>query len=179
MIPKYLEGKALPKHIQVALSYIGTKEIVGKKHNATILAWAKELGLEKIYTNDELAWCGLFFAHVMKEAGRRVDLSTRDAYDYLRAAKYVDMPNVTKVTKGEERVGDILIFQRPGGGHIGFLVYANDKNLGTLGGNQGNAVSIVPIERSRLVACLRPNYISYKPVEVILATTDKVSSNEA
>lgn len=179
MTPKYLEGKALPKHIQVALSYIGTKEIVGKKHNATILAWAKELGFEKIYTNDELAWCGLFFAHVMKEAGRRVDLSTRDAYDYLRAAKYVDMPNVTKVAKGEERVGDILIFQRPGGGHIGFLVYANSRNFGTLGGNQGNKVGIDEINKDRLIACLRPNYISYKPIEVIVSTTGIVSSNEA
>ena len=179
MIPSYLQGKELPKHIQVALSLIGTKEIVGSRHSDIILGWAKELGLEKVYTNDELAWCGLFFAYVMKEANRRVDLNTKDAYDYLRAAKYANMPNVTRVPKGEEKMGDILIFQRPGGGHIGWYVYGNNKNFGVLGGNQGNAVSVVEISKARLTHALRPSYISYRPYELIVSNGGVVSTNEA
>jgi len=178
MIPSFVNG-TVPRHIQVAFSLVGTKEIVGSKHNATILQWAKDLGLEKIYTKDETAWCGLFFAHVMKEANRRVDLSTKDPYDYLRALKYVNMPNVTKVAKGEEMFGDILIFQRPEGGHIGFYSSESEKAFSVLGGNQGNAVSLVNIAKDRLVACLRPNYISFKPQKYITASNGKISTNEA
>lgn len=51
MIPKYLEGKVLPRHLQVAFGLFGTKEIVGKANNATIMSWAKELDIDDIYTN--------------------------------------------------------------------------------------------------------------------------------
>ena len=45
--------------IEIASKLIGTREIIGKQHNPVILDWAKELGLDKVYTNDEIPWCGL------------------------------------------------------------------------------------------------------------------------
>jgi uncharacterized protein (TIGR02594 family) len=179
MIPDFLKGFQLPAHMQVAFNLIGTKEIVGAKHNETILQWARDLGLGKVYTNDEMAWCGLFFAHVMKEANRRVELNTKDPYDYLRALKYADMPGATKVAKGDERLGDILIFKRPEGGHIGFYVSEATNSFSVLGGNQGNAVSLTNIAKDRLFACLRPNYISYVPQKHLVNNGVKLSTNEA
>lgn len=165
--------------MEIGYALIGTKEVVGKQHSPIILGWARDLGLSRIYTNDEMAWCGLFFAYVMKQAGREVILPTKDKYDYLRALKYVSMPNVTAIPKGQEMFGDILIFQRPEGGHIGFYSSENDKSFSVLGGNQGNAVSLVNISKSRLVACLRPNYTSFQPQKYIVAANGKLSTNEA
>ncbi len=175
----YLKDKVLPRHMTIALGLVGTKEIVGTKHSETILGWAKELGLGDIYTNDELAWCGLFFAYVMKLAGREVKLNTKDSYDYLRALKYQSMPNVIKVAKGEEKVGDILIFQRPEGGHIAFNAGETKDAFVCLGGNQSNMVCLTNISKSRLVASLRPNYETYKPFLALVDNEGKLSSNEA
>lgn len=179
MIPEYLKNKTIPAHMKIAYSLIGTKEYAGTKDNPVILQWAKDLGLEKVYKADQTPWCGLFFAYVMMKANRRVDLNTKDPYDYLRALKYQSMPNVTVVPKGEEAFGDILIFQRPEGGHIGFYNGQTNDTFNVLGGNQGDSVSLVNIAKSRLVKCLRPNYISFKPFPVILASNGKISTNEA
>ena len=56
----WLKKEKSPKILVEAVKLIGTKEIVGKAHNPTILSWAKALNLEKTYTNDEIPWCGLF-----------------------------------------------------------------------------------------------------------------------
>ena len=179
MIPNFLKGYQMPRHMQIAFSLIGTTEIVGKNHNKTILQWANDLGLGKVYTNDEMAWCGLFFAHVMKEAGRRVDLNTKDPYDYLRAAKYANMNGAEIIDSKDAAFGDVLIFQRPGGGHIGFYVSESENFYSVLGGNQSNSVNLTNIHKNRLTHCLRPTYISHRPQKFNIDRAGGVSSNEA
>lgn len=179
MVPDFLKGKYIPKHMQIAYDLLGTKEVQGTINSPIILEWARELGLDDIYTNDSLAWCGLFFCYVMKKAGREVKLNTKDKYDYLRALKYQTMPNVTEVPKGKESFGDILIFQRPEGGHIGLYFSESKNTFSVLGGNQGDKVSIINISKSRLVKCLRPNYTTFKPEKYLLASNGKISTNEA
>ena len=176
MIPKYLEGKDLPKHLQIALDFQGITEIVGSKSNPLILSWAKELGLSDIYTNDDTAWCGLFFAICAKRSGRELP-TFKDKYDYLRALKYcgIWLPVMTK----DASVGDVLIFQRPSGGHIGFYVAESLTSYFVLGGNQGNSVSISEIAKSRCVAIRRPKYDNLKVVAVHLGSGGKLSENEA
>lgn len=171
--------KILPKHMTIAYGLIGTKEIVGSKHSPIILGWAKELGLDKIYTNDELAWCGLFFAYVMMKADRKVVLPGNDSYDYLRALRYQFMPNVVEVKEGDECVGDILIFQRPEGGHIGFCASMSDTTYSVLGGNQSNQVCLTNILKSRCVKRLRPIYKTYQPFAAIKSAVGGISTNEA
>ena len=46
----YLNSNVLPKHLFEAVKLLGTKEIAGVKSNKEILQWAKECGLDKIYT---------------------------------------------------------------------------------------------------------------------------------
>ena len=58
--------------VDVARSYIGTREIKGPKHNQTIMGWIKRLGSKVLgiaVSDDETPWCGTFMAQVMVEAG--------------------------------------------------------------------------------------------------------------
>lgn len=176
MIPKYLEGKVLPRHLQIALDFQGIKEIPGAASNQTILSWAKELGIDDIYKNDDTAWCGLFFAIVCKRANRELPKFT-DKYDYLRALKYAGLwlPVMAKASS----VGDVLIFRRPQGGHIGFYVAESPTTYFVLGGNQNNSVNITEIEKSRCVAIRRPNYNTYTPFSIALNSNGRISTNEA
>lgn len=58
-----------PRVLLEALALFGTRETPGAASNPAILAWAKETGLARDYTNDGIAWCGLFVAVVTKRAG--------------------------------------------------------------------------------------------------------------
>ena len=66
---QWLNKMSGPKVMIEAIKLYGTKEIVGRQHSKEILSWAKELGLEKTYNADEIAWCGLFVAKVIQKAG--------------------------------------------------------------------------------------------------------------
>lgn len=48
--------------------------------------------------------------------------------------------------------GAVLVFRRPGGGHVGFYVGEDSRCYRVLGGNQGDAVSVAWIEKSRCIA---------------------------
>jgi uncharacterized protein (TIGR02594 family) len=52
--------------------------------------------------------------------------------------------------------GAILVFDRAGGGHIGFYVGEDAGHYFILGGNQGNAVSVMKLGKSRLLASRWP-----------------------
>src|SRR4051812_880027 len=92
-----------PRLVVEGVKLLGTHEIVGQKNSPIIMGWAKELGIDNIYPNDEMAWCGLAMARVITNADKPLGL--RD-YDILRAESYrkwgvhVDVP----------MFGDVLIF---------------------------------------------------------------------
>ena len=97
------------------------------------------------YNADSVPWCGLFVATCMAEAGIApppiaVRASSWDAFG----------------EPARPFVGAVLRFDRPGGGHVGFAVGEDATRLFVLGGNQGDRVSIVPIDKARLVACRAP-----------------------
>jgi uncharacterized protein (TIGR02594 family) len=173
-MPTYLKEKYLPRHIQTALDWLNVSEIPGAKSNPLILAWADELGLKNIYTSDNMAWCGLFVSICLKRAGRPIPIP-KDIYDYMRALKFQTLWNKTD-TAG---LGDILVFSREGGGHVGFYVGETTTTYMVLGGNQGDKVSIVPILKSRCVAIRRPIYANYKPEKILVDTSAPISTNEA
>ncbi len=49
-------------------------------------------------------------------------------------------------------VGAVVSISREGGGHVGFAVGQDAARIFVLGGNQSNAVSVAPIEKSRFIA---------------------------
>lgn len=162
------------KWFEVAKSLIGTREIVGPKHNPTILAWAKKLGAKVLgisITDDETAWCGLFVAHCVSEAGLTpapiaVRASSWEAWGAnLRADRLAP--------------GAVLVFKRPGGGHVGFYVGEDAMAYHVLGGNQGNAVSVTRIEKARCVARRWPAGVPVTGAPVWINGTGKLSKNEA
>lgn len=161
----------LPRVIQHGLSLLGTEEIPGPKSNEVIMQWAEDLGLDK-YTNDDIAWCGLFVAKVCQLAGRDVVPSPLWARNWAGWGE--------PVTDGA-KLADILVFRRGTGGHVGFYIAESADTYFVLGGNQGNEVSIVEIAKSRCIAVRRPKY-NNMPESVkkyVVSSSGTVSTNEA
>ena len=168
----YLLKEKSPKILVEAVKRLGVKEIVGAKHNPVILGWAKELGLEKVYTKDEIPWCGLFIAYCAHSAGVQVVDKPLWALSWAKYGKKV----------AEPMLGDILTFKRDGGGHVGIYVGEDKDCYHVLGGNQGNAVTITRILKSRLNQARRTAWKVAQPDNVRkiqLTGKGEISKNEA
>lgn len=136
-----------PPWLREAKRHIGLAEIPGPRHNPTILGWAKRLGAKVLgitVTDDETPWCGTFAAHCIDAAG----LSPPQIA--VRAKAWAD--GWGRQLTGP-RYGMIVVFDRRGGGHVGFYVGEDDEGMiHVLGGNQGNRVSVMRLPRRQLVA---------------------------
>jgi uncharacterized protein (TIGR02594 family) len=172
---RFLESLKIPRTIQEALRLYGIHEVKGTTHNQVILDWAKELGISSIVKDDEQAWCGLFAGVVVTRAGKELPLKS---YDILRALKWVAFGR--EIPKVDASLGDVLIFKREGGGHVGFYVGEDAAAYHVLGGNQSDMVCMTRIAKNRLFAVRRPIY-NNQPASVkryVLGATGPVSTNE-
>jgi uncharacterized protein (TIGR02594 family) len=168
----------LPRTISEALNLYGITEIVGSKHNRTIMEWAKELTEAGCnlsdYSNDEIPWCGLFAAIV---TFRRRGNIKEVVPSPLWARSWSNYGRPVQVAG----LGDVLVFSRNGGGHVGFYIAEDSACYHVLGGNQSNAVTITRILKSRCIARRRPIYINtpdtVKPY--LVGASGEISSNEA
>lgn len=171
----YLNEENSPQILVQAKMLLGTREIVGTVNSKTIMSWAKGLGLEKIYTSDEIAWCGLFMAEVCKRAGVDSNLKPKDSLWALNWSKFGTKQSVAML-------GDVLTFKRKTGGHVGIYVGEDDVCYHILGGNQSNMVCVTRIEKSRLNSIRRTNWKVKQPsnVRVIkLQSNGVISQNES
>lgn len=169
----FIKDLKAPKVMQIAKQFIGTKEIIGKAHNNVIMGWAKELGLKE-YTADEIPWCGLFVAYCIKQAGYIVVEKPLWAQNWMRFGNRESILTAA--------YGDILVFSRNGGGHVGFYVGEDPDYFHVLGGNQSDSVNIMRIAKSRCVAVRRCPWKVGQPSEVkkyFVSGGGKVSTNEA
>jgi len=123
----YLKRENAPQILVQARALIGTKEIIGTKSNDVIMSWAKDLGIENTYTNDDIAWCGLFMAIVCKRANLEINMTAREALWALNWNKFGTRQTVAML-------GDILTFRRQSGGHVGIYVGEDDLCYHVLGG---------------------------------------------
>jgi uncharacterized protein (TIGR02594 family) len=174
-IYSYLEKETAPQLLVQAISFIGTKEVAGKVHSNIIMNWAKDLGIEKTYTNDEIAWCGLFMAAVCKRAGISMNMTAKESLWALNWNKFGTRQKIAML-------GDILTFSRNGGGHVGIYVGEDDKCYHVLGGNQSDMVCITRIEKTRLSQIRRTSWKVAQPQSVrriILNSQGIISTNEA
>lgn len=149
----------LPRTITEGLHLVGVHEVVGKGSNKTILAWRDQLNLAGVkvvgFSDDDIPWCGLFAAIVAHRAGKAVPEGPLWARNW---AKFGDPVSIAGL-------GDVLVFARGGGGHVGFYVAEDATAYHVLGGNQGNRVCITRIAKDRCIARRRPRYIN-KPLSV-------------
>lgn len=164
--------KPLPWIISEGMKLIGITEIVGPKHNEDIMGWAKELSIG-VYTKDEIPWCGLYVAIVCKYAKKGIISGPLWARNWLKWG--------VGVAKNEAGLGDILVFERGSGGHVGLYIAEDKTCYHVLGGNQGNKVSITRVAKNRLLGARRAKYnnvpITVKPY--LVASNGTISQNEA
>jgi uncharacterized protein (TIGR02594 family) len=167
----WLKQETSPRILVQAVSLIGTREIIGKNHNPVILSWAIELGL-KVYTNDEIPWCGLFVAYCAHKAGVEVVDGPLWALNWAKYGTKESTP----------MLGDVLTFKRDGGGHVGLYVGEDRTHYHVLGGNQNNQVNVMRIAKSRLHQARRTAWKIAQPANVRvvnLSSQGIISNNEA
>lgn len=174
----WLFDEPAPRMIVEARSLLGVEEVRGEEDNPVIIGWAKEIGrtIENLYKYDNIPWCGLFVGVVAHRAGKSVNQA-----QLLSARSWLKW--------GSERVshpklGDVLVFWRgnPRGwqGHVGLYVGEDDFAYHVLGGNQNDSVSIVRIDKRRLLGA-RYEYKIGQPSNVrriFLQPTGALSENE-
>lgn len=144
---KHLNQPNLPKLVKFGLTLMGVKEIVGRQHNHVILQWAKDLNISN-YTNDEIPWCGLAVAKICQLAGRPVVTNPLWARNWAKWG----------VDGKVAILGDILVFSRKAGGHVGLYIAEDEVNYHVMGGNQANAFNIILLKKERCIAIRRPIY---------------------
>lgn len=166
--------QGLPRMIQEGLALYGTYEVPGVKNNPVIVAWAGETKTtaDDWYKADSTPWCGLFMAIVAQRAGRPIPPQ------HLKALAWAEFGVPAK----DAMLGDVLVFTRKGGGHVGLYVGEDAKNYFVLGGNQSDTVNIMPLAKNRAVAIRRPVYKN-QPASVKSYWYDRngtpISTNEA
>lgn len=171
----FLKTITPPRIIREALALYGTTETAGSKSNPIILAWAKETNTkdDNWYNDDSIPWCGLFCAVVAQRAEWEIPAEP------LRALSWANFGN--PINKNDAVLGDILVFVRKGGGHVGLYVGEDVNNFYVLGGNQSDKVNITKIAKNRLHAVRRPKYRIAQPESAkkyFYSVNGEVSTNE-
>ena len=131
-----------PVWLTRARTYLGTSEIPGKQTAPTIARWLREL--KSIWSDDETPWCGTFVASMFRETDKGIALPVH----WYRARAWLDWG----VPLHKPALGCVVVYERAGGGHVGFVVGTDVLGrVMTLGGNQGNRVSIAPFDQWRVL----------------------------
>ncbi len=172
-----------PAWLTTARKLLGTREAAGAANNPTIIGWGKRLGVKvlgMVYNADSTPWCGLFVAQCLSAGG--IDLAASGFNRMtvaVRAKAWATWGANLRTT--HLAPGAILVFDRPGGGHVGFYVGEDATAYHVLGGNQSNNVTIARIEKSRLLASRWPKGVPVVggPVRMAIVAGVPLSRNEA
>lgn len=172
---RWLERETGPRILLEALKLYGTKETQGPASTPAIISWASEVGSKKLgidYKDDAVAWCGLFMSVCAQRAGLTLPSVPVRALSWVMFGTAVAAP----------MLGDVLIFTRKGGGHVGLYIGEDAEAYHVLGGNQGDAVSITRVVKDRLTAARRTPWRVAQPNnvrQIRLAQSGDLSHNEA
>lgn len=148
-----LEGG--PRILLEFLKIYGVIEKPGSGDNPVILSWAKEMGVANIYKHDLTPWCGLAMGIAAKRAGKEFPKELKGG-DILGARNWTAFGKETPIAM----LGDVLVFKRTGGAHVGIYVAEDAECYHVLAGNQGDKVSISRWNKCNLYAVRRPKYIN-------------------
>lgn len=159
-----------PDWIVEARRHLGVAETPGPRHTPIIQSWLHKL--RAWWQDDETPWCGVFVAACMDTVGLKLPKNWMRAKAWSEWGSRLSAP----VT------GCIVVFERQGGGHVGFVVGRTATgNLMVLGGNQGNKVCIAAFDRSRVVGYYWPPGLPL-PIHqglIVMADNGQLSTNEA
>jgi uncharacterized protein (TIGR02594 family) len=136
----------------IAKSYIGTKEIVGKEHNPTILGWLKRFALnigKWGRGQDETPWCAVFVSNCLESAGYP---STRNALaaSYVTYGKHsLFKEGAIVVIRKRQPAGSDANTGSATGHHVFFATKLGKYWVEGVGGNQHNSVSVAKFKLSK------------------------------
>jgi uncharacterized protein (TIGR02594 family) len=139
---------------QVALEELahGVVEESGNADNPRIIEYHSTTTLKA--TNDETAWCSSFVNWCMIQARFK-------GTDSAGARSWLDWKDGKKLPA--PRLGCVVVYKRgtqPWQGHVGFYADESDGFVQTLGGNQGNRVSIQAYRKDRVLGYRWPKSAS-------------------
>lgn len=166
-------GAAVPGGLELpwvarARDYLGVREIKGMEHNPVIVGFWKAARLAGI-KNDEVPWCAGFVGAMLESSNIRSARSD-SSRAYLGWGERIDAPEY----------GCVVVFRRPGGGHVGFCVGVDLLGrLLILGGNQRDRVGIDPFDRVRAAGFRRVPWPGPRPALPVIADSRLSSVNEA
>ena len=158
------------------LSLYGVHEYKGLHDNPIITGWAREIkpyvGID--YLKDSTPWCGLVMGVCVYRSGHVPPKICVRAKEWVKFGWASETP----------MFGDILVFIRKGGGHVGLYVAEDDDCYHVLGGNQRNKVCITRIEKDRLISSRRAPEGSFKCLNasrkrIYMDKSGLISDNEA
>jgi uncharacterized protein (TIGR02594 family) len=169
----YLLADNIPRVIKEALKFYGLREVVGEDSNPVIIEWAQEIkpyvGID--YATDGTPWCGLFMGVVALRAKFTPPRICVRAKEWSKFGWEND----------KAEIGNILVFNRSGGGHVGLYVGEDKYYYHVLGGNQNDGVNIRRMSKQRCVSIRECPWKVSKPkgaVSKILDNSGKISYNE-
>ena len=147
-----------PAWLLAATALLGTREAAGPANNSTIIGWGKRLGVKvlgMVYNADSTPWCGLFVAQCLSAGG--IDLAA-EGFNRMRVAVRAKAWATWGANLRTTHLapGAILVFERPGGGHVGFYCGEDATAYHVLGGNQSDNATITRIAKDRLIASRWP-----------------------
>lgn len=163
-------NKELP-WIAEAKSVFGLHEI---KDKAALQKYLKSDG-KTLGDPTALPWCGDFVETVIKNSIPKEPLPGALGKNPYWARNWLLFGKDVKPC-----YGCVLVFERDGGGHVGFAVGENDIDFFVLGGNQGNSVSVTRLDKKRLLGARWPSTISTatKVLPKIIAGNTPKTTNE-
>lgn len=158
----------------VRIGRLNTNEIPGLRSNPEIMKLAEIAGVKSIYKNDDVAWCAVAQSAICVLANKELPFS---GFDRLRAVSFLKFGDAVK----DPVLGDILIFTRTGGGHVGMYIGEDKDCYHVVGGNQSNQYNVTRIVKNRLSGARRPKYniMPKSAKRYFLSPTGSVSTNEA
>lgn len=157
-----------PKYLRYARSFIGQKEIGATNKAPFIFSMAQKLNVLWLYGQP---WCGMFVADCLTQFNYKVPKHFYRAKAWLDYGVQIQVPCL----------GCIVIFERKGGGHVGFVVGRDHAgHLLVLGGNQKNMVRIDQFDTDRVLGYRLPAgyWVPLLPLPTI-STSGDLSENEA
>lgn len=133
-----------PRHLIIARGELGVKEIDGAGSNPRIVAYHQTCTLKA--TDDETSWCSAFVNWCIVQAVLR-GTNSAAAISWMQWGRSVPL--------AQGQPGDIAVFSRSGGNHVGFHISHDDNALRILGGNQSDEVNITTFSRARFLGLRR------------------------
>lgn len=146
----------IPLWLKIAYREEGVAEADGVRNNPRILEYHATTSLKKsMASQDSTAWCSSFVNWCIEKAGLN-GTDSAWALDWKDWGKSLVEP----------KVGCIVVFTRKGlttsGGHVGFYLGDNTKQIEVFGGNQGNSVNKSKFPKDGTSGIFRYKHAAYR-----------------